>query len=228
MLTVKPVYFLMFVSGLLGGFGHCLAMCGPLVMSYSVTVKNKSLLPHVFYNLGRISTYALLGGIAGMTGSFVSIAGYIYGLQRVVMILAGGVIILMGIGLAGWLPFAGYFKDRAILFSPFISRVKNLSSENMTKFSYYPIGVFLGFVPCGLLYTALITTARAGMEARNHFEGFFEGILIMTLFGIGTMPPLLLFGKVIGLISLKMRTGLYRVAAVVMIITGVVFIARMI
>lgn len=228
MITVKPVYYLMFISGLLGGFGHCLAMCGPLVLSYSVTVRDKSLLPHIFYNLGRISTYALLGGMAGMTGSFVSIAGHIYGLQRAVMMLAGVVIILMGIGLAGWLPFAGHFKDSEILFSPFISRIKKLTSEKMTDFSYYPVGVFLGFVPCGLLYTALLSTARAGMEAQNHFEGFLEGILIMTLFGAGTMPPLLLFGKIIGLISVRMRTGLYKVAAVVMIVTGAIFIARMI
>ncbi len=222
------IYVLMFTSGFFGGFGHCLGMCGPVVASYSVAIKNKSLVPHILYNLGRISTYTLLGGIIGMTGSFIGMVGHIHGLQRLIMTLAGVLIILMGLGLAGWLPFIKYYKDRDILSSHFIGRITNLSSGNLTIGSFYPIGIFLGFIPCGLVYTALITTARAGMEAENHFFGFIEGIFMMLLFGLGTMPSLLLFGRIINIIGAKLRARLYRLSAIVMVIMGIVFIARVV
>ncbi len=222
----ESVYILMFTSGLLGGFGHCLGMCGPIVASYSVAIKSKTLIPHILYNLGRISTYALLGGIIGMSGSFISIIGNIQGIQRFIMTISGITIILMGFGLAGWLPLIKYFKKRDILSSHFLNKISKLSSGNITMTSFYPIGIFLGFIPCGLVYTALIATARIGMEAENYFFGFLDGILMMLLFGIGTMPSLLLFGKIINVIGVKIRVRLYRLSAIVMIIMGILFIVR--
>ncbi len=226
MLANKSIYLLMFTSGLLGGFGHCIGMCGPVVASYSLSIKSKSFFPHILYNLGRISTYTLLGGIIGTTGSFIGIAGHIHGFQRFILILSGVLIILMGLGLSGWLPFIKYLKKYDILSLHFIRRIENLASGNLTTGSFYPIGIFLGFIPCGLVYTALIATARAGMDAENHFLGFFEGIMMMLLFGLGTMPSLLVFGKVIDIIGIKIRGGLYKLSAIVMIIMGIVFIAR--
>lgn len=226
MFTIESVYILMFTSGLFGGFGHCLGMCGPIVASYSVALKSKTLAPHILYNIGRVSTYVLLGGMVGMTGSFIGIAGHIQGLQRFIMTLAGVLIILMGLGLAGLVPKIPFMKNRGILSLSFIQRIKHLSSENLTIGSFYPIGIFWGFIPCGLVYTALIAAARTGMEAKNHFSGFFEGILMMLLFGLGTMPALLLFGKIICVIGERMRLRLYRLSAFVMIIIGIVFIAR--
>lgn len=228
MFTIKPIYILMFTSGLFGGFGHCLGMCGPVVASYSVALKSKGIAPHVLYNLGRISTYALLGGIVGMTGSFIGISGHIQGIQRFIMTLTGVVIILMGAGLTGWALPIPCLKNSGIFPLHFINRIKNLSSENINAGSFYPIGIFLGFIPCGLVYTALIAAARAGMEAENYFSGFFEGIVMMLLFGLGTMPASLLFGKVISIIGGRMRLKLYRLSALVMIVMGLIFIIRVI
>ncbi|MBI4687859.1 MAG: sulfite exporter TauE/SafE family protein [Nitrospirae bacterium] len=213
----------MFTSGLLGGFGHCLGMCGPLVASYSVAFKGTGLASHVLYNLGRISTYTLLGGLAAMTASFIGIAGHI---QRLVMTTAGIVIVLMGMGLAGWLPAIPFLRNQEILASNFIKKFKNIPSEGLTPGSFYLLGIFSGFMPCGLIYTALITAARAGMEAGNHFLGFLNGITIMLLFGLGTMPALLLLGKVMNAIGAQMRLRLYRLSAILMIIMGIIFIVR--
>jgi len=226
MFNTESIRILMFTSGLLGGFGHCLGMCGPVVASYSIIIRSKSIVPYILYNVGRISTYTLLGGIIGITGSFIGIVGHIHGLQRFIMILTGVLIILMGLGLAGWLPFIRNFKESEFLLSQFMQRIKNFSKGNLTTGSFYPVGIFLGFIPCGLVYTALITTARAGMETENHFLGFIEGILLMFLFGLGTMPSLLLFGKLINIIGIKLREKLYRLSALVMIIMGIFFIAR--
>lgn len=226
MYTSESIYMLIFTSGLLGGFGHCLGMCGPVVASYSVAVRSSSMAPHILYNLGRISTYSLMGGIAGMTGSFVGLTENIHGLHRGAMILAGIVVVLMGLGLAGWLPSIKVLKRGESPFSGFISSLIKNNLTGMTAGAFYPMGLLMGFIPCGLVYTALIATARAGMEADFHFIGFLEGTAMMLLFGLGTAPSLLLFGKIVNTIGLKLRLRLYRLSAVVMIIMGLLFISR--
>lgn len=226
MFTIESVYILMFTSGLFGGFGHCLGMCGPLVASYSVAFKGKNLVPHILYNLGRISTYTLLGGLVGMTGSFLGIAVHIQGFQRFIMIIAGILIVLMGIGLAGWFPFMPFLRNQEIFSLNFVQKLKSISLESLRIGSFYPLGIFAGFIPCGLTYTALITAARTGMEAENHFLGFLNGVTMMLLFGLGTMPALLLFGKIMSAIGAQMRQRLYRLSAILMVIMGIIFIAR--
>ncbi|NTW89096.1 MAG: sulfite exporter TauE/SafE family protein, partial [Desulfobulbaceae bacterium] len=90
--------------------------------------------------------------------------------------------------------------------------------------SYYPMGIVLGFLPCGLTYTALLAAARAAMEAHHPFAGMLQGSLMMMLFGIGTAPALILVGKMVNTISNKTRKWFYRVASLIMIATGVWFV----
>jgi uncharacterized protein len=71
--------------------------------------------------------------------------------------------------------------------------------------AYYPMGIVLGFLPCGLTYTALLAAARADMEAPHPFAGMLQGALMMMLFGTGTSPALILVGKVVNTISGKTR-----------------------
>ena len=216
----------MLTSGLLGGFGHCLGMCGPVVSSCSMAIKNKKLIPHILYHLGRISTYAFLGGIVGMTGSFLGVAGHLYGIQKYIMMFAGISIILMGIGLAGWIPIMKYIENQGTLLAGILNKFREITSGNLKNASFYSSGVLLGFIPCGLVYTALLSTASAGMESGSHFIGLLNGILLMSLFGIGTMPAMLLLGKIVSTINIKMRATLYRLSAIVMIMIGIIFIVR--
>lgn len=221
----EGIFLLMFLTGLTGGFGHCLGMCGPVVAAYSVALPKKSTLPHILYNLGRITTYSILGAAMGLTGSFLSIAAGIEGLQKWAMVFAGAVIVVMGIGMAGLLPFVKRLESRVKLL-PYLNKVRDIFAEGLTTGAFYPMGVLLGFIPCGLVYTALLAAARAGMEAPNHVEGLLKGLLMMLLFGLGTFPALLLFGKVVNLIGTQLRARLYLVSSAVMIIAGLVFILR--
>ena len=84
----------------------------------------------------------------------------------------------------------------------------------------------MGFLPCGLVYTALIAAARHGMEADNHIAGMMSGAVLMLVFGLGTVPPLLILGKVIHIVGIRMRARLYMVSAVIMMVMGVIFIVR--
>ena len=89
--------------------------------------------------------------------------------------------------------------------------------------AYYPMGIVLGFLPCGLTYTALLAAARAAMEAHHPFAGMMQGALMMLLFGTGTTPALILLGKVVNTISNRTRKHFYRIASLIMIATGVWF-----
>jgi sulfite exporter TauE/SafE len=230
MFSTNSIYFLMFTSGFFGGFGHCIGMCGPIVASYCVTVKNRGLLAHFLFNYGRVTTYTVLGGIMGVTGSFLTTVAYIQEFQKGIMIFAGLVIILMGLGLAGWLPLGWVAKRRnQTLSAPslfFINKMRRVFSGDLPSGAFYPMGLATGLIPCGLVYTALITTARAAMEAQSHIIGGLKGMLMMLLFGLGTLPALVMFGKLVNLISIKMRARLYKLAALVMIAMGVLFLVR--
>ncbi len=79
-------------------------MCGPVVGALSVGETRKGVLHHLLYNLGRVTTYTILGGVVGLSGSFLLLAASIEPLQKAIMILAGLSIILMGLSTAEWLP----------------------------------------------------------------------------------------------------------------------------
>ena len=226
MLPTESVYFLLFTSGLLGGLGHCTAMCGPVVAAYSLCMGEKrSSGPHLLYNLGRISTYSLIGGAAGLAGSILGIAAGLGPFQKAVNFGAGLLVVLMGLALGGWLPrrlsFSGTDGDPRLL-----RRFARLAQDSGGPGVFFPLGLLLGFLPCGLVYAALLAAARAGMEAGSPAAGFLRGFLAMGIFGIGTIPSLLLVGKAVGFLGARMRKSLYRASAAVVVLAGVLYMAR--
>jgi sulfite exporter TauE/SafE len=94
--------------------------------------------------------------------------------------------------------------------------------------AYYPLGMVLGFLPCGLVYTVLLSCARKGMEAASTSGAFLSGFLLMAVFGLGTVPSLLLLGKAVSLSGGRIRTRrrCYRAAAALMVVLGIVFAVR--
>jgi hypothetical protein len=76
------------------------------------------------------------------------------------------------------------------------------------------------------VYTALIASARAGMGTQSALEGFFSGMSLMTAFGVGTLPALLLVGNLAGLGYIKSRPWFYKVGSVLMVLVGIYFIVK--
>jgi sulfite exporter TauE/SafE len=226
MSSTETLFSVLFATGFTVGFGHCVGMCGPIVASLSLSLKGRTVIvPHLLYNAGRITTYGLLGGMMGVTGSLTRITSNIASLQKGVMIFAGILIILMGLAMAGWIPlgkiFLDYCNPRGILFRGF----RKLSEARSTV-TYYPLGLLLGLLPCGPVYTALIASARAGMEVRNSAEGFIVGMGLMWSFGLGTVPSLFLIAKLTDLGWLKRRDVIYKISSVLMVIVGIYFVIR--
>jgi sulfite exporter TauE/SafE len=228
MLSTETLYFIFFSSGFSVGFGHCLGMCGPIVASLSLSSKGRGegvLLAHLLYNVGRVTTYAVLGGIMGVTGSFTRVTASIASLQKGVMLFAGLLVVLLGLAMAGWIPLGRFFGD---YHNPggLLARGFSKLSAARTKAAYYPLGLLLGFLPCGPLYTSLVSAARAGMEAASPLEGFFLGTGLMLSFGLGTVPSLLAVAKLVDLGWLKRRELIYKVSSILMIILGIYFVIK--
>ncbi|NTU67519.1 MAG: sulfite exporter TauE/SafE family protein [Chlorobiaceae bacterium] len=212
----------MLMAGIFGGFGHCVGMCGPVVSSLCLGETRRGIVHLLLYNLGRIMTYAMLGALVGFTGSFIGLTSSIAAVQTAVMALSGLFIMLMGLASAGWLPFGKELVSCAPAM-PLIRKALSLFSGPGSVGAWFPMGVALGLLPCGLVYTALLTAARAAMKAPDHFAGMATGGLLMLIFGIGTAPALLLVGKAAGLFGETTRRRFYRLASIVMIGTGAWF-----
>ena len=226
MSSTDPLYLVFLVTGFTVGFGHCVGMCGPIVVSLSLNLKGRNvLIPHLLYNAGRVTTYAMLGGLAGILGSFTILTSSILGLQKGVLIFAGVLVLLMGLAMGGWISLGRLSGDSDFSHSLFLKWFHRLSAAR-SPVVYLPLGLLLGLLPCGPVYTALIASARAGMAAQSALQGFLSGMGLMLAFGIGTVPPLLLIGKLAGLRWMKSREVIYKISSLLMVLAGVYFIIK--
>jgi sulfite exporter TauE/SafE len=226
MSSIEALYIAFFTTGFFVGFGHCIGMCGPIVVSFSLNLRTKGVMaPNLLYHVGRISTYVVLGGVMGATGAFTRITAGIGGIQKGAMIFAGLVIIVMGLGMSGWIPlgriFGDYYRPEGIISRSF----RKLSGVQSTA-AFLPLGLLLGLLPCGPVYTALIAAARLGMEIQNSFKAVLAGMGLMAAFGIGTIPALFLVARLSGMGWLKSREMIYKISSVLMIGVGIYFLIQ--
>ncbi len=207
-------------TGFLGGFGHCVAMCGPLVGALGIsappgTPARRALLPQLAYHMGRITTYGTIGAVMGLFGSFVNVAGRMAGWQDVVAVLAGLLMVAMGLGAALqslWVKSAeGRLAGRVL------AAVRRLAGHE-APVRAYPLGLVLGFLPCGLSYSAFAAAAATGSPV--------AGMAIALAFGAGTLPALLLAGAVVSALSFRARGLLQRAGGGLVALLGVLFVLR--
>jgi len=215
-------YVLAFTTGILGGFGHCIGMCGPLVASYTLADRSsgarpllKRLAPHLLYNMGRVTTYGLIGAVMGLSGSFVNVAGSLVGVQNVVAVIAGAMMIIMGLSISG---IGGGNTAWIEKHNAAVLRTALRMRGSSPTFRYYPLGLLLGLLPCGLSYSVFIASAGTG--------GPLQGFLTALAFGLGTLPALLFFGTLMAALSASLRGTIYRAGGALVIIMGIYFLFR--
>lgn len=180
MLEFSIALFSVFVAGLLGA-GHCLGMCGGIVGALSLAAGDRRWLRLALYNLGRITSYSVLGAVAGGLGfAFEKIAG------PWLRALAGVLLILMGLYLADWWRALVWLERGGASLWRYIAPLgKSLLPLN-SHWQALPLGMLWGFLPCGLVYTALAFAASQGSVP--------AGAAVMAAFGLGTLPALLVSG----------------------------------
>ncbi|HXQ08802.1 MAG TPA: sulfite exporter TauE/SafE family protein [Bradyrhizobium sp.] len=189
-------YLVLFAAGFAGSF-HCIGMCGGFACALGRDPHGRSatVLRHLLYNIGRLTTYCFLGGLAGLFGQVICtsqgvsvplLGGSLDVAQRVLAIVAG----LLTIGMA--LQFFGLlqvFHRLAVGFggSTFAMSLRSLLAAP-GRAAPLAFGVFNGFLPCPLVYAFAAEAAATG--------GALPGVLTMASFGLGTFPAMLTMGGV--------------------------------
>lgn len=175
-----------FVVGLLGGV-HCAGMCGGIVGALSLGIQSGRQLPVLLaYNIGRISSYTLAGALMGALGFFFSGLLPVQTAQRVLLTFAGVFLILMGFYLAGWSAALSRVERAGGVIWRRIEPLGRGLLPVRTVRQALALGMLWGWLPCGLVYSALVWTVSSG--------GALQGASLMLAFGLGTLPNLLLMG----------------------------------
>jgi sulfite exporter TauE/SafE/copper chaperone CopZ len=193
-------YKMLFITGLFTSI-HCISMCGSinLVATYNDTVKI-SLKKPLLYNLGRVISYTILGGIVGLIGSIISINNYIKG---IIILTCSILMIMMSFRMLGILKFNFCkFKIRP--------KIKTNSS--------FLIGLLNGFMPCGPLQAMQLYAIST--------SSFITGALSMFLFSLGTVPLMLFTGVIFNLFKGKKRIIMNKVSAILILILSISMLNR--
>lgn len=183
-------YLSVFMVGLLGGV-HCIGMCGGIVGVLSLGLDQKagklqSTLSQTFYNLGRITTYTMLGLVFGWLGQ-ISIQGLAsHKLHLYLQTFSGVFMILMGLYLAGWWRVLTRVEQLgSLLWQRIEPYARKLIPIRKIHHAYF-VGMVWGWLPCGLVYSMLTLSLGSGSATK--------GALLMLSFGLGTLPNLLAIG----------------------------------
>lgn len=177
-------YLALFLIGLLGGT-HCIGMCGGIVGALSMGRGARPTL-HLAYNAGRIFSYSVAGMLAGaLGGAGVALSGQMPA-RTVLYIVANLMLVALGLYLMGVtraLAFTERFGQKLWRHVQPLTR-RYLPARSVAQ--AFPLGLLWGWLPCGLVYSALVTALTSGSALR--------GGAMMLAFGLGTLPNLLLAG----------------------------------
>ena len=204
---------------------HCVAMCGPLVLTYAVKGEtdgpwHRRLTPNAAYQGAKILSYMTVGLVLGLIGSAFNLAG----IRGYVMLFAAVFMILLGLNMTGLVPWFRYLTPRPPRFLmkalTKLRKRSNAESDAGTSSLATPImfGLITGLMPCAPLMNAQLIAAASGSA--------ITGALAMLAFGLGTAPLMFAFGTASGLVTAKVKDRMMTVLAVVVIVFGVVMLNR--
>lgn len=193
-------YTMLFLTGLLTSI-HCVSMCGAinLIATLNQNSQNRFERP-LKYNLGRLISYTILGGIAGLFGSILTINNIISG---IIITIAGLAMFVMS------LEMLGFFR---------IPRIKFLTPKHKKISDPFLIGLLNGLMPCGPLQAMQLYALST--------SSMLKGALSMFLFGLGTMPLMLLTSVIFTNLKGKNKILINNIASVLILVLSVLMLNR--
>lgn len=201
-------YFVLFVVGMLTSI-HCVGMCGGIMLSQSIskekTSKLQAIRPALSYNAGRVVSYTILGGIVGALGSVLSLS---LTMKAGLQIFAGIFMIVMGLNMAG---FSLFRKFNIKLPWSYCS----IKKKPKTPFL---VGLLNGLMPCGPLQTMQLYALGTGSATK--------GALSMFLFSLGTVPLMLTFGAISGLLGKGHAKKILKLSGFLVVLLGFIMGSR--
>ena len=203
-----------FTIGLFGSL-HCVGMCGPIALALPFQDDNPGVVARnsLLYNGGRISTYAVIGLLPGLLGQGLALAGF----QKNISIVLGVLFLIATFYSWG----ASRFLHRWAFYQTFYAKVQLKLGQllkNQTRKAFFSIGLLNGLLPCGLVYMAL-----AGALTQTHM---LSGALYMALFGLGTLPMMLVIALSKGMVSFRLRNVIRKATPAFMILFALLLLFR--
>ncbi|MDY0117118.1 MAG: sulfite exporter TauE/SafE family protein [Sulfurimonadaceae bacterium] len=208
LLTIISIAFL-------GSFGHCIGMCGGIVLAYT-TIKiepQSSKLSqsgaHLLYSFGRVVTYSILGAIFGALGGVATFSNNANG---TLLIIAGIVMILAGLSLLGKIKFLTLIEHSFSSSNIYKNAFKSvLNSKSNT--SFFILGMLNGLLPCGFVYFFAIAAASTADP--------LWGAIVMAIFGLSTIPAMFGLGFLTSLTSAtNFRNMMMSLSSIAVILYG--------
>jgi sulfite exporter TauE/SafE len=196
--------------------GHCVGMCGGIVIAYSSTkIDHKKpwfsqSISHLAYNIGRVITYTILGFIFGTLGKTLAFTPITKG---ILFSLTGVLMILAGLSLSGKLGFLNAIEisvSNKTWFQKLFRKI--MSTKSLSSFLF--LGMLNGIIPCGLVYSFAIIAASTASP--------IWGALVMLTFGLSTIPTLFFLGMVTKILQKgKTRKIMMTISTILVIAYGI-------
>src|SRR3989344_2670938 len=212
-------YGFIFLIGIVAAFSTCMAVSGGLLLAVSTkynelnpNLNNKQKFrPHIYFNIGRIISYTLLGGLLGALGSIFKISTNITG---IITIVASFVMIVLGFQLLNIFPWFNKFK---IKMPKFIAHKIHDASTSNSKFASFFLGACTFFLPCGFTQALQFYVLSKG--------SFLVGSLTMLSFSLGTLPALISVGAISSFSTSNFKKYFTKFVAVLVIFFGFITIS---
>lgn len=210
-------YGMLFLIGVITSV-HCIAMCGGIGLSQSLPngEKSTSIMRPLFYNLGRVCSYTLIGLVLGTIGSFLGGSQGVsvpYFAQGIIKLIAGVFMVIFGINMLGIFPGL-----RRLSFHTPVAIAKFIGSKRVAADGPFVIGLLNGIMPCGPLQAMWLVALASGSP--------LAGALSMFVFSLGTVPLMLGLGSFVSLMGKKFTSQVMRVGAILVVVMGLAMISQ--
>ena len=203
-------------TAFLGSIGHCIGMCGGIVVAYSSSKIEATssyitqTLSHLAYNFGRVATYTILGAFFGLLGQVIAFTPTTKG---VLFLLTGLLMVFAGLSLLGKINFLNSAEFSLSKYGWFKSRFQKLLNSSSYS-SFFLLGMLNGLIPCGLVYSFAIFSASTASP--------LWGAIVMATFGLATIPALFFLGTVTKFLQKgNLRGVMMKLSALLVIAYGV-------
>lgn len=216
-------YGMLFVIGLITSV-HCIAMCGGINLSQCIPQGSKeeksgklsAFYPAVLYNTGRVVSYTVIGFLLGLLGMVIgggSGVGIPILLQGILKLIAGALMVIMGINMLGLFPWLRKLTLRI----PKSLAIK-IGTRKANSRRPFVVGLLNGLMPCGPLQSMQIVALASGNP--------FAGALSMFLFSLGTVPLMLGLGSIVAALGKKFSQTVMNVGAVLVVVLGLAMLSQ--
>jgi len=202
-------------TAFLGSVGHCIGMCGGIVVAYSSTKIDhkdswaRQTVSHLAYNFGRVTTYSILGALFGLMGQVIAFTPTTKG---VLFVVTGILMVAAGLSLLGNLKFLNSAEWSVSKNKWYQNAFRKLISSNSLS-SFYLLGMLNGIIPCGLVYSFAIFAAATASP--------LWGAIVMATFGLATIPALFFLGTVTKFLQKgSLRGTMMKLAAMLVVFYG--------